>query len=231
MISLSDMVRTAGTIAGASAAEYWSAQLKDRFGLSVNADAGCQDSHLLYRQLYHILLPIPTALVRHCGIDDVLFRSDMGPNKPYFPNHGYYSCNSRLVAMNADCFWHPDQPDDFFDYRGYFLSRAQQTVVHEFGHGYDAHQGDLSVMPSWTSLSGWSEEPKSGLVRIKIQDPGAPEVIGEWYYNPKAEFTRFYGKRNPWDDWADCFSFYMAGVKDKVPATKRRYFDALLGGY
>jgi len=225
------MIRIAGTLAEASTTEYWSTQIKDRFGIVVKTDKNCGDSHILYRQLFHILLPIPPALVKDCGVLYILFRSDMGLNRPEYPNHGYYNCNKSLVALNADCFWHPDKPEDFFDHRGYFLTRAQQTVAHELGHGADYNLGNLSMQPSWMSLSGWSETPKLGLVRLKIQDIGTPMVLGEMFYDPKAEFTRFYGKRNSYDDWADCFSFYVMGTKNKVPSEKRAYFDRLLSKY
>jgi hypothetical protein len=55
-------------------------------------------------------------------------------------------------------------------------------------------------------------------------------MVGEWYYDPKAGFTRFYAKRNPWDDWADSFSFYVGGLK-KLPDNKTEYFDKLLKKY
>lgn len=231
MVTLSGMLRKAASVINSADIAYWDAQLKSRFGLDVRADEGTANPHLLFRQLYYCFMPIPPALVRDCGITDVLFRSDMGPNRRYSPNHGYFQPGAGLVALNADCFWHPDQPDDFVDAQGYQVSRAVQTAVHEFGHGFDDHFGDLSLKPDWTKLSGWSETPQPGLIRLRIKESDSPEVIGEWCYDPKSEFTRFYGKRNPWDDWADCFAFYVGGVRGRVPATKRAYFDKLLAKY
>lgn len=80
-------------------------------------------------------------------------------------------------------------------------------------------------------LSGWSKEPVPGLQRLSIKEPGTPEVIGEMYFDPGAGFTRFYAKRNPWDDFADSFAFYVAGMKSKVPGNKKEYFDKLLKQY
>jgi hypothetical protein len=61
---------------------------------------------------------------------------------------------------------------------------------------------------------------------------GVPDVIGEMYFDPRiAEFTRFYAKRNSWDDFADSGAYYLGGLKEKVPATKRKYFDNLLKKY
>jgi hypothetical protein len=133
--------------------------------------------------------------------------------------------------LNTDIFIHPDQPEDFIDDKGYFLTRAEETLYHEMGHALDSALGDISLQPAWVSLSGWSKEPKPGLERLHIKDKGAPEVIGEYYYDPKYKangFTRFYAMRNPYDDFADSFSFYISGMKNKVPATKAKYLDNLL---
>jgi adenine specific DNA methylase Mod len=159
-------------------------------------------------------------------------RDDMGPNKPYYPNHGYYVNES--VTLNSDCFYHPDRPDDFVDGNGYYMYRPAQTLYHEMGHSFDDfHEKEgvpLSQQDAWLKLSGWSENFKLGLQRLIIKDKGAPEVIGEWFYDPKAGFTRFYARRNPWDDWADSFSFFVGGMK-KLPDNKQEYFEKLLGKY
>ena len=217
------------SISRTSEANYWNDQLQTRCGISVQIGPGVKDCHWILRKIDNILRPMPAELVKACGIRQMLIRGDMGPNKPYYPNHGYFTGD--LVALNADIFHHPDDPDDFMDHHGYSLSRSEQTLYHEFGHGYDAYQGDLSLQPAWTTLSGWSEVPQPGLQQLRIKEQDAPEVIGEWFYDPKAGFTRFYAKRNPWDDWADSFSFYVAGVRNKVPENKRAYFDSLLGRY
>ena len=141
------------------------------------------------------------------------------------------------VALNVDIFYNPDLPDDFFDHHGYFVTRPQQTLIHELGHSYDQHHNDLSLQKNWLSLSDWSENFKPGLKRLIIDEKEAPKIVGEWFYNPEIEkepgggFTRFYAKRNPWDDFADSFAFYVADLKDKVPQRKKTYLDNLLGYY
>jgi hypothetical protein len=208
---------------------HWDSKIKDRFGLSVQADAGVYNYGELLQEIFNILRPIPAGVVKDCGINVLLLKTDMGPNKPFYPNHGYFI--NHLVALNADMFYHPDQPDDFIDHRGYFLTRAQQTLVHEFGHGYDEYHDTLSLKPARLKLSGWSETPKKGLKQMVIRDQGTPEKRGEWYYDPSAGFTRFYAKMNPWDDYADCFAFYIGGLRNKIPAEKNAYFDTLLQKY
>jgi len=214
---------------GPGVLEHWSNILNNRYGINAHADMGVHGFPELVRELCLILKPIPIQLVKDCGINTIQMRSDMGPNKPYYPNHGYFTDNT--VGLNADCFYHPDRPDDFVDHRGYFLTRAQQTAIHEFGHGFDAHHDDLCLKSAWLRLSGWSEDRKQGLKKQVIREPGMPERVGEWWYDPHAGFTRFYGKMNPWDDWADCFAFYVGGLRHKIPADKNGYFDDLLGRY
>jgi len=230
MITVASYLRhSALKIFADSNTDYYSSELKNKFGLSSELDKGVTGGPFILRQICNIFNPIPPELVKDCGIKSLLIRSDMGPNKPYYPNHGYFVGNQ--VALNADIFHNPDQPDDFFDHRGYFITRPQQTLTHEFGHGYDSYHSDLSLQPKWLKLSGWNPTHQDGLKRIHIKEPGAPEVIGEWFYDPKSEFTRFYAKRNPWDDWADSFAFYTAGMRNKLPKNKESYFDDLLKKY
>jgi len=230
---ISSRLRTlSASITRASETSYWVDQLTQKYGIEPKFDNGVHDAYTLVRNIFIVFSKLPTKLVKDCGINTLMFRTDMGPNKPYYPNHGYFK--DHLVALNADIFYHPDNPEDFVDNQGYYLTRAEQTVLHEFGHGYDANQGkdkDLSLEPGWLSLSGWSETKKPGLERLVIQDPGVPKVIGEWWYDPKEKFTRFYAKRNPWDDWADTFSYYVANMNDITPPKKKVYFDNLLGHY
>jgi hypothetical protein len=120
---------------------------------------------------------------------------------------------------------------------GGMLNKFDQTLYHELGHGWDEVQGkngkkgQLSLESEWMKLSGWSKEPKPGLKRIIIREEGAPEVKGEQYYSPDAKFTRFYAKRNSWDDFADTFSYYVGGLKSFLPPEKIKYFDKYLSQY
>ena len=207
---------------------YWYNRIKDEFGLDCTLDKGCQDGHILLRLLYLYLFRAPKSLIRDCGLRRVLLKF-LGPNKPFYPNHGYYIGD--LITLNTDMFWHPDYPDDFIDQNGYRIGRVAETLWHEIGHAHDAYHGDLSLKPDWLKLSGWSETFQPGLKRLIIKEQGSPEVVGEWFYDPKSKFTRFYAQRNPYDDWADCFGYYVAGLKSAIPSEKRAYFDILLKKY
>lgn len=224
MRGISKLIRKVAFDVEYSQAAHWKDRIKSDFGLDTDTN-----DYLILRQIYRILKILPLSLIKACGINRLNIRSDMGPNKPYYPNHGYFVNNE--VTLNADIFHHPDIPDDFIDHRGYFLNRPEQTLYHEFAHGFDEYNGTLSLKDDWLGLSGWSEKPKKGLKRLVIREKDMPEIIGEWYYDPKAEFTRFYGRNNPWDDWADSFAFYVGGMRLIVPSLKRKYFNEILKKY
>jgi len=209
-------------------------EFKKKYGFDTDIKTDVYDTHLILEEINKILNPISSDLIKDCGIKSLIIRNDLGKNKPHYPNHGYYYGPDKSITLNADIFYNPDFPDDFFDNQGNFISRPRQTLIHEFGHAYDEQHNNLSLLPNWLKLSGWSKAPKKGLKRIIIDEPGTPQVIGEWYYNPEIEysgFTRFYAKRNPWDDWADSFAFYVGNVRNKVPEMKRNYFNNLLNFY
>jgi len=202
--------------------------IKDEYGIEVKEGPDeCIDA------LYSGLKRMPKELVRDCGIKTLAFK-DLGPSKEYYPNHGIY-CNN-VLTLNTQLLEDPmldiEQDSDCS------LNKFDQTLFHELGHGWDEIRGDkngfgseLSFKPEWINLSGWSEEPKTGLRRIVIKESGSPELRGEWCYSPDADFTRFYAKRNPWDDWADSFAYYVGGLKSFLPENKIKYFDDKLGSY
>lgn len=181
------------------------------------------------RALYGSLQRLNPELVKTCGIKSLSF-DDLGPSKEYYPNHGRYIKNT--LVLNNQLLKDPKiiiDPDN-----GSILNKLDQTLYHELGHGWDEYQGengDLSLKEDWMGLSGWSKYPKAGHKRVKIKEKGTPELVGEYYYSPFAKFTRFYAKRNPWDDWADSFSYYVGGAKSYLPKDKIEYFDKLLKKY
>lgn len=201
----------------------WSDRIKKEFDIHIPSDTKVE--YLI--NLYDDLSRVPAKLIKDCKIKLLKFE-DLGPSKEYYPNHGVYTNDGTLI-LNYRMF---DDPGSFDDDSGNSMSRFTHTLYHELGHGFDMIEGkELSLKPEWIELSGWSEDPKPGLKRIVIRESGCPEVRGEWFYDPNSEFSRFYGKRNPWDDFADTFSFYVGGLKRIIPESKLEYFDEVLGKY
>jgi len=199
--------------------------IKEIYDIDVDKKANPECIQALYGSLQRL----NPEVVKMCGIKSLSFE-DLGPSKEYYPNHGKYINNT--LVLNDQLLKDPNiivDPDN-----GSILNKLDQTLYHELGHGWDEVQGekgDLSLMNDWLELSGWSKYPKPGHKRIHIKEKGSPEVVGEYYYSPYAKFTRFYAKRNPWDDWADSFSYYVGGAKSYLPKNKIAYFDKLLKKY
>lgn len=219
--------RAAATITGAGDKDEAIKVLQDRYNLKVDPDS---DTRCVFA-LNESLKRLPVALVKDCGIKPLKFEN-MGPSREYYPNHGRYMDGT--LALNSTLL---DDDRMIVDEKaGAAFNKFDQTLFHELGHGWDEAQcpkghEQLSTMPEWLNLSGWSEKQKPGLHRIKIREQGTPEVVGEWWFDPNAGFTRFYGKRNPYDDWADCFSYYVGNLKGKLPQNKTEYFDRYLKKY
>ena len=130
----------------ASDLTYWADKLKDEYGLTVKLGQEVLEAPNILRQIYLILSTIPKDLIKDCGVKTLILRY-LGENKEKFPNHGYYQASDQSITLNSDIFVHPDQPDDFFDYKGYFIDRPTQTLNHEFGHAFEAAKGYLSLKP------------------------------------------------------------------------------------
>jgi hypothetical protein len=200
--------------------------IQDKYGIEIQEPY--EDSCV--KTLSDSLERLPPDLVRDCGVR-ILGFENLGPSAEFFPNHGRYA-DSTLI-LNTQLI---DDPLLIVDPNsGAGLNKFDQTLYHELGHGWDDVQKEsdeiLSLMDDWKSLSGWTQEAIPGHKRIRIREKGHPEVIGEFYYSPDASFTRFYAKRNPWDDWADSFAYYVAGLKSFLPENKVEYFNKKLGKY
>jgi hypothetical protein len=194
---------------------------------STKVEPDSKPEHIL--ALYRALKKIPAELVKACKIDSMGFE-DLGPSKEFYPNHGKYIQGKLVINENILKDTKVER-----DNEGHTLTKFEQTYYHELGHGEDEKKQDekdwMSLKKDWLELSGWSEKPKAGYKRLIIREEGSPEMKGEWYYSPKAKFTRFYAHRNPWDDFADHFSYYIGGLKSLVPPEKRKYFDEKLKKY
>lgn len=198
--------------------------IKKEYGIRVDPDIDLD--HLV--SLRQSLLRLDPGLVEDCGITDLGFE-DLGPSAKYYPNHGKYK-DGKLI-LSTHLFEDPFLEVDIAE--GSNLNKLDQIFYHELGHGWDERKSDtdleLSLHPDWLALSGWSDRPVKGHKRLIIKEHGYPELKGEFYYSPEARFVRYYGKRNPLDDWADTFAYYVARMFSFIPQEKKRYFDKKVG--
>lgn len=195
-------------------------EIGERYGIAVT----CEDS-VQVNKLLEALRRLPAPLITACGIKDLGFK-DLGVSKEYYPNHGLY-VDSKLFLNTQNI----DDPQVFQDPSGRLLDRFDHTLYHEMGHGIDEKLGNASMQDAWMSLSGWSPKPFPGGLKIIIREEGSPDLTDDWYYDSKAAFPRFYAKRTPYEDYADCFAFYVSGLKGFLPASKIHYFDEALADF
>ena len=199
---------------------YLKKSLEDNYRMVVDGDDPRQISALSIA-----LNRLPAALATDCGINLLGFE-DLGPSREYYPNHGYYV--GKKLILNTQLL---SDEQVFLDKNGRALNRFEHTLYHEMGHGWDAAKGTPSLAAGWSALSGWSPTAVPGLQRITIREEGSPDLVGDWFFDPKAGFPRFYAKRNPEEDFADCFAFYAGGLSGFLPANKTQYLDAALWRY
>jgi hypothetical protein len=201
--------------------------LSSTYGIGLVQNTNPEYFEILVKSLKRV----PAKLVSDCKISQLGFE-DMGESKEFYPNHGKYVEGGALI-LNERLL---DDESVDVDPEGRRLNKFDQTLYHELGHGWDAEKGkevgsDLSLLPEWLELSGWSEKPIPGHRRMVIKEKGTPVLKDDWYYSPDAGFTRFYAKRNPWDDWADSFAYYVSDLKSFLPESKIKYFDEKLKNY
>jgi hypothetical protein len=223
-ISISEYLRKIASSIRPSYRVVTASDLKE-LGLKVDKSVTPKQNKILY----DIVSQLPQALIKRCNVAIISFE-DLGPSAKYYPNHGKYKPDGGLV-LNSRIF---DDPPTTKDDEGIEVPAIRFVLLHEMGHGFDKREDngrEMSLDEDWLKLSGWSEEPKKGLMRVKIQEKGYPKVMGEWYYSPKAGFARFYGRRNPWDDWADSFAYHLLNCKSQLPEGKVAYFDKKLESY
>lgn len=92
------------------------------------------------------------------------------------------------------------------------------TIIHEIGHMVD-HLTEISDTTEWIELSGWkkldiAKKVPSNYKRY-IEKRSGRNIPGhkksEWIHKNDAEFVRNYASKNPKEDFADTFAFFVLG--------------------
>lgn len=109
-----------------------------------------------------------------------------------------------------------------------WIQHPELTVVHEVGHSlYNAFTP--AKQKEWEDLSGWIKGWKEGqLPPYEEKRPGWEPQKSEWTHKPGIRFTRHYAERNPGEDFADCFGFFILNKGFQMAATKRKFLERLI---
>ena len=194
--------------------------IRSKYGIEVLAGS----NPTLVHAVAVALEKLDAGLVKQCGIGYLGFE-DLGVSQKYGPNHGYCRIRGdkpKELVLNTQLV---DDPLLFKDSAGRTMDRFQHTLYHELGHGWDYSKGEISMEDDWLLLSGWSQYGSAGKVRVVVgSDELDEELVGRWYYDPNAEFVRFYARLDPYEDMADTFAFVVSGLHEFVPKNKLDFF-------
>ena len=109
-----------------------------------------------------------------------------------------------------------------------WILHQELTVVHEVGHSiYDTFSPESKQ--AWEAISGWMKGWKPGQLPAYVeQRPGWGHEVSKWTHKPGILFTRHYGERNPGEDFADCFGFFLLGKGHQMAPAKRKFLEQLI---
>jgi hypothetical protein len=126
---------------------------------------------------------------------------------------GQYNNSKKEITINPKIFKHKV----YYRVGDKKIPRKIFTIVHEIGHMIDHLEG-ISKTQKWRNLSDWKKLSTNKKVpkgydryvekRTNVKSHGQKS---DWVYGEDAEFSRFYGSRNPAEDFADLFAFIIFG--------------------
>lgn len=160
---------------------------------------------------------VPPELLRP-AVDQII--SDRGMS----PKHGRFDPQTKTVRINPETF----QLRQRFGAGQGWVQHIEMTMVHEFGH---ALFGTLTQQQKqeWYDLSGWVKGTRSENAAPYVEKrSGWPEYKSEWTHKKGIRFTRKYAEKNPNEQFADCFAFYLLGKPHQMAPIQRLYLSKLI---
>jgi uncharacterized protein YdaT len=135
--------------------------------------------------------------------------------------HGMFITDTGIIKFN---------PADFalrqrFGKGEGWIYHPELTVVHEVGHSiYENFTKEKRQ--EWKDLSGWVKGTKDGnSAPYKETRPGWEPYNSAWTHKLGIGFTRFYAEKNPNEDFADSFAFFILGKGAQMERSKRTFLE------
>lgn len=97
---------------------------------------------------------------------------------------------------------------------------AQEVVLHEIGHNWDESDTNASIA-TFRAISGWGDSDLADVPGYVLSGDG------EWAHLASADFTRNYGKENPYEDFAESFAAFWLHKLDLLSTLAEKNFDDL----
>lgn len=142
-----------------------------------------------------------------------IIRKDMGAVRGRWKN----TEKKKWMYINPKIFnfkkrWKNDDVD---------IPYAVFTVVHETAHCVD-YLERVSFTKEWQSISGFKkcdihDKVPDGYKRYIERRPGRKgRKKSDWIHKEDSDFCRKYSSKNPREDFADCLSFTILGLSNKL---------------
>jgi hypothetical protein len=108
------------------------------------------------------------------------------------------------------------------------IPHSDLTLVHEVGHSLYDNLSPEEVK-AWQTISGWMEGTKEGQAPpYEERRPGWEPQTSKWTHVAGAKFPRYYAEKNPNEDFADCFAFFLLNKAYRIGDAKKAFFDSYI---
>jgi hypothetical protein len=143
---------------------------------------------------------------------EVVLDDALSENKGKFSSYGRYNKKTKQLKINPSVF---NSEDFFSEDRKKRMSKLSHALFHEFGHAIDEIY-NFSEDQEWLGLSGWEKNYKGRDKKRLVIPTDNGNIESSWYYNPDAQFPRWYASRSPADHWAEVVAFIMGDLSGRI---------------
>lgn len=182
-------------------------------------------------RIYEAFQKLPPLITKSNFIARIEINKDLGEPHVFYPNHGRWDNKLHCMYLNPLTVMSTDY---------------MHLITHEAGHAVDHLLGpgekNISMEPAWLALSGWTMLPpelntdrvddetyytQGEYKRLSLRDDDKL-MLARWWHKKNAKFARWYGTRDPREDFAECFSYLCIGQDKRVPPNKAKFIRELM---
>lgn len=155
---------------------------------------------------------VPPELM-HVLVSEIVADRGMGAK------HGRFDPETKTVRINPHGFVLRQR---FGEGPGW-IHHIELTMVHEFGHALYESLSEAEKQ-EWYTLSGWVKGTKKGNASRYVEKrPGWDAYTSKWTHEPGVKMPRHYAEKNPNEQFADCFAFFLLGKPHQMAPALRMF--------
>ncbi len=182
-------------------------EMLEKFGVKL----GSSVDHKQACDIARVLSMFPEDVMED-RVETISVDGRFGASKKKYPNHGRYYEEHKRIVLNPNIF---GEETSYTTDSGEKIEKVMHTLVHEIAHSIDDKHG-LSNKKEWRGISGWKyigdREPGDDEERMLLTEEGVVTLKGKWSYKKGTNFPRWYGARNPKEDFCEAFAFAFLGA-------------------